>query len=134
MQLRHEPMSPVFDKWHVEGLPIPAVFHRFAAPDLGDPHDHPWSFRSVILTGGYVEEVFDIETGSSRLVSHTVGESFFIEASHIHRIVDLPTGECWTLIMPEGPKLREPGFYQFRQDGAYHRPWHREDFQLFRAA
>lgn len=132
LNLRHEPMSPVFDKWHVEGLPCAAVFHRFSAPDHGDPHDHPWSFRSIILHGGYVEQVFQLD-GTSELIRHDPGDSFFVPATHIHRVVDLPAGECWTIILPQGLSERVSGFYQFRDDGAYHRPWHRAEFEKLRA-
>lgn len=127
MHLNHEPMSPVFDKWHVGGLPCAAVFHRFSAPDNGPPHDHPWGFRSIVLVGGYVEQVFQLD-GTSELVRHDPGDSFHIKAGHIHRIVELPQGECWTLILP-GPSERTSGFYEFREDGTYYRPWHRPEFE-----
>lgn len=125
--LNHEPMSPVFDKWHLNGLPRAAVLHRFTAPDHGDPHDHPWAFRSFVLSGGYVEQVFDLD-GTSRTFKRMQGDSFFIFADHIHRIIELPAGECWTLILPQ-PTERVSGFYQFRDDGAWHRPWHRPEWQ-----
>lgn len=128
LDLRHEPMSPVFDKWHVGGMPFAAVFHRFTEPDRGDPHDHPWPFRSTVLHGGYVEEVYDLASGSIRHVHRRPGDSFVIEPDHVHRIVELPLGECWTLIQPEGSKVREPGFYQWRDGVAFHRPWHRAEF------
>jgi hypothetical protein len=121
MHLNHEPMSPVFDKWHLDGAPFPAVLHRFSEPDMGPPHDHPWSFRSIVLHGGYVEQVFQLD-GTSELVRHEVGDSFHIPAGHIHRIVELPAGECWTLILP-GQHERKSGFYDFRPDGTYHRYW-----------
>lgn len=127
MRLNHEPMGSHFDKWHVEGLPRSAVFHRFTAADLGDPHDHPWGFHSFVVSGGYVEEVFEVD-GSSRFVLRSPGESFYVPAAHIHRLVELIGGECWTIILPGQPE-RDSGFYQFRDGQAYHRPWHRADFQ-----
>lgn len=34
--------------------------HDLNLPDSDrDPHDHPWNFTSIILRGGYTEEVFD---------------------------------------------------------------------------
>ena len=34
--------------------------HRIYLPDEDrDPHDHPWPFVSLVLGGGYVEEVFE---------------------------------------------------------------------------
>lgn len=52
MNIREEIMSPDFTKFHLEGpWPFHAVMHRFTQPDHGDPHDHPWSFRSNIGFG-----------------------------------------------------------------------------------
>lgn len=31
-----------------------------------DPHDHPWSFWSLVLKGGYLEEFFSWQTGERR--------------------------------------------------------------------
>lgn len=122
LTIRHERMSPAFDKWHVEGLPFPAVFHRFTAPDMGDPHDHPWPFRTTILRGTYNEEVFHPD-GSSYRLHHPEGSSFIIEGSHVHRITALEDGECWTLIQPLGPKEREPGFWRWIDGRAERRAW-----------
>ncbi len=133
LSLREERMADHFVKRHVEGLPTAAVIHQFNQVDNGDPHDHPWSFTSFVLHGGYMEEVFDRETGASRLVSRTVGESFFVPATHIHRIVHLPEGECTTIILP-GPHEQTSGFYQFRSDGMYHRFWHEPEFRLMAPA
>jgi hypothetical protein len=119
-------MSETFTKYHVHGLPRPAVFHRFAEADHGDPHDHPWSFRSFVLVGGYVEEVFHLD-GTREIIHRMQGDSFFIHAEHIHRIIELPAGECWTLVLPQQTE-RVSGFYQFRDDGTYHRLWHQPEF------
>jgi len=123
MEIRTEHMNDWFTKYHIEGpWPFNPVFHRFTRADgNGDPHDHPWPFRSVILSGGYREEVFDL-SGKSWFVDRYVGDSFVNEADHIHRIVELFEDECWTMILPQEGG-RKPGFYQFREDGAYHRFW-----------
>lgn len=128
IDVRHERMGDHFEKFHLGGLPFPAVLHCFSAPDHGPPHNHPFRFRSHILSGGYVEEVFD-RTGYSVTKERKVGDSFIIEAEHIHRIIALPRVECWTLMLPLGPKVQEPGFYDFRPDGAYHRFWHEAEFR-----
>ena len=127
LNLREERMGDHFVKHHIEGLPCAAVLHQFSQVDHGDPHDHPWGFTSFVVHGGYVEQVFQLD-GSSELVHRQVGDSFHIPADHIHRIVDLPAGECTTIILP-GPHQQTSGFYQFREDGAYHRYWDQADFQ-----
>ena len=119
--MRIEKMNRRFTKYHLDGpWPFAAVMHRFSGPDLGDPHDHPWSFHSFVLSGGYTEEVFRPD-GTSFFADHAPGSSHFVNASTIHRIVRLHD-ICWTLILP-GPPERKSGFYQFREDGTYHRYW-----------
>jgi hypothetical protein len=120
-QVREERMGGHFIKYHLDGLPPYAVLHKFTAPDLGDPHDHPFSADSLIVSGGYVEEVYQID-GSKTVHHRAPGETVRIEASKIHRIIELPEGECLTLFVP-GPHQRKSGFYQFREDGTYHRYW-----------
>lgn len=59
LHITHEKMSEVFQKWHlVPGSTGNAlVLHRFAGPDTGPHHSHPFDCRSYILHGGYSEEV-----------------------------------------------------------------------------
>ena len=128
VSLRVEPMSGAFTKWHIDGLPLATVLHRFTEPDHGDPHDHPWPFRSVILSGGYVEEVYHPQKGLVGTLERKPGDSFLIGAKHIHRIVSLPEGECWTLIMP-GEHQQTSGFWRFDNGQAFHRFWHEQDFK-----
>lgn len=127
LELRHENMSPVFDKWHVGGLAVPVVFHRFTGPDLGDPHDHPWAFKSLILSGGYREEIYDLD-GTCRIELRSQGDFFYVPSRRIHRIVELPTGTCETMILPDGGVYRKPGFYQFRDGVAFHRFWDSQEW------
>lgn len=126
MQLREERMSGAMVKWHLEGAPFAAVLHQFTEPDHGHPHSHPWPFQSTILHGGYREQVFQLD-GSFEFVDRNPGDTFNIPAQHIHRIVDLPNGECWTMILP-GEHVQTSGFYDFREDGSYHRFWHEPEF------
>jgi hypothetical protein len=123
LDFRAEPMGPHFTKHHIGGMPFPAVIHHFCAVDLGDPHDHPAKARSVILAGGYCEEVFDPATGASERIWRRPGDSFVMEAAHVHRLVELPEGEAWTLYTPLGPKVQEPGFYEWREGAPWRRAW-----------
>lgn len=125
---REEPMSGSFTKFHLDGpWPFQPVMHRFADVDHGDPHDHPWGFRSMILWGGYAEEIYDPHSGVAETVLRSVGDSFDVPAQRIHRIVWLPKGECWTLILP-GPWERVSRFWQFRPDGPWSRAWNEIDW------
>lgn len=125
--INKERMAEFFCKYHIEGLPISAVIHHFADVDCGDPHSHPWPFTSFILYGGYVERVFQLD-GSNELVHRKAGDSFQISADHIHRIEQLPEGECYSLVLP-GPHEQTSGFYQFRDDGTWFRFWHEHDWR-----
>lgn len=117
-----ERMSRAFTKYHLDDG---RVLHRFRAEEPhANPHDHPWSFDTEILDGGYVDEVFRFDEGGgwhSELVHRIPGESYRVDATHIHRIVELPTGECWTIVRA-GPHERETRFWRFG-DGIQSRAW-----------
>lgn len=63
------------DNWKAFGI----VVHRLDAPDPGmDLHDHPWSFVTFILNGGYTEQWANIaETDEHRYEPGTWGAWLF---------------------------------------------------------
>ena len=111
--IRVERMSPAFAKYHLDNG---RVLHRFMREEPHvDPHDHPFDFETEIIAGGYVEEVFRIDANGgwrSERVHRDPGTVHHIAATHIHRIVELPTGECWTLTR-YGPHVRRTRFWRF---------------------
>ena len=113
--MRIERMSPAFVKYHLDDG---RALHRFTRPEpVAFPHDHPWSFHTEILAGGYVEEVFMIHpdgSWSSKLTELVPGLTYKVAATHIHRISALPAGECWTLVRA-GPHERTTLFWRFGQ-------------------
>lgn len=115
-------MSRAFTKFH---LSDGRALHRFKGEERhADPHDHPWAFETEILDGGYVEEVFHVDPVGgwrSEIVHRSPFTSHHIEAGHIHRIVELPQGECWTLVRA-GHHEREVRFWRFG-DGIVSREW-----------
>jgi hypothetical protein len=115
--IRTEVIGPHFTKYFMDGR----IFHHFTAPDFGDPHDHSSSFTSFVIFGGYVEEVYDYGY-PPRIQIRKPGERFYVPFHRVHRIIELPEKECWIEAEP-GEWRRKPGFYQFREDGAYHRFW-----------
>lgn len=129
--LRVERMSPAFVKYHLDDG---RVLHRFTRPEpTACPHDHPWSFRTEILAGGYVEEVFTIDEDggwSSMFAERPPGSVHDVAATHIHRIVDLPTGECWTLVW-SGPHERATRFWRFDRT-VERRAWNARRWTLHR--
>ncbi len=123
-------MSDEFIKHHIIGLPFDTAIHHFTAKDNGSPHDHPFGFTSHILQGGYVERVYKVDADgkwTSELLHRKSGTVHSVEATHIHEIVELPDGECYTLIIPQ-EKVREPRFWKFDENGSESRVWYEGDF------
>ena len=86
------------------------MLHNMHRPDDDAcHHDHPWSFWTLILKGGYIEEI----TGDDGLVwqtSNRPGRLLYRPATHTHRISKLPKGSCWTLVL-RFKKERSWGFW-----------------------
>jgi hypothetical protein len=72
-------------------------------------HDHPWWFITLVIWGGYIEEITDAD-GRVRTRRNRPGMILFRPAHHTHRIVALPKGNCWTLVL-RGRKSRSWGFH-----------------------
>lgn len=111
-----ERMHPGMVKIHLGTPDKPRVIHWFSHPDHGDPHDHrQWGFWSEVKAGSYIEERYRLD-GSFERIHRRPGDRFYVEPSAIHRIVELPEGECWTLIEPDPHTGQQSGFYRW-QDG-----------------
>jgi hypothetical protein len=73
-------------------------------------HDHPWHFVSIILTGGYTEELLldgDPASGRQRF---RAGDVLFRHAEHRHRLEIEPGEDCWSLVFTS-PNCRDWGFW-----------------------
>ena len=129
--VRVERMSPAFVKYHLDDG---RALHRFTRPEpFANPHDHPWSFDTHIVAGGYVEEVFTFRPDGgwqSELIERLPGTTHHITADHIHRIVALPAEESWTLVRA-GPNERMTHFWRFG-DSVHHRAWNRRRWVIHR--
>ena len=142
--IRHERMSDIFQKFHLEGLPVEAVIHYFekAEPEDAPYHDHPFDFVSFIISGGYIEETpkyydpmkdpdgkWHIEGKWYHInVNRRPGTSHQVRATDIHKITFVPEGGCYTLILP-GPVIRKSGFWRFDDGVAAFREWDQEEFK-----
>ena len=81
--------------------------HWVLRPDAGRcPHDHPWSFWSLVLWGWYVEEVLALDGVGVRRRFLSLAHR---TAYHVHRIVDVSRGGAVTLVVM-GSRLRRWGF------------------------
>ena len=94
-------------------FPFNIFLHHFLKGDPDDVHDHPWSYFTIILKGGYWEYIpqFNAEGKKTCEIGKWRGPGHFrfCKANSFHRIELDPTVQCWTLFMP-GPQKREWGF------------------------
>ena len=80
--------------------------HQLYAPNWHPHcHDHPWSFVTLLLKRGYLEE------HNGELVTHKPWKILYRAAEFSHNVVT-PTGTSWSLVAV-GPKRREWGYNDF---------------------
>ena len=85
-------------------FPFNIFLHRFLKSDPDVLHNHPWSYRSIILFGGYWEHKLDGVFWRGPL------SYIYAPANTYHRVeLDEQNPYCWTLFMP-GPKQQSWGF------------------------
>jgi len=112
LKLRRADGRVYLDRRGIEHQRIGGIFlHHMTAPDPGmDLHDHPWSFVSIVLAGGYSERRADF---GQRNFSWNTRKRWSIKRMRLHefhRIVDLRgCGSTWTLVL-HGPRRQEWGF------------------------
>jgi len=132
IKIKREKMNAVFTKHHLVGLPFDAVIHHFSEKDQHEHiHDHPFSFTTHILKGSYIERVYEIlEDGTYKASIHhrKEGTTHLVTANTIHEIIELPDGECFTLIRPNA-KEKEPSFYRFEDGKIFKRQWNQRKFR-----
>ncbi len=115
------------DRLRIVQTPYFGVYlHRLDVPDPGvDLHDHPWPFVSVILRGGYEEEL--ARTREAPLFAQLAerwptckrgvergwraGSFHRLRLTECHRITNLHRSPTWTLVIT-GPRQQSWGFYQ----------------------
>jgi hypothetical protein len=102
---------PLFNTRQHTGFNI--YIHKFLKGDPDDVHDHPWSYATFILAGGYYEWIpqFNPDGTKSCEIRKWRGPGHFriCKPESYHR-VELKEGvTAWTLFMP-GPHKRQWGF------------------------
>lgn len=125
-------------RWRLLQTPWFSVFiHRMQVPDPGtDLHDHPWSFKSLVLKGGYLEVLADTRRAlRPQRARHRQRWSFAgIRLDQCHTVVSLDNGKpVWTLVFA-GPTQRRWGFtvdgewqdWENEYDYARRYPWKAE--------
>ena len=127
--------DPFLTRWTLLSVFGCAVcLHRFHRSDNDEMHDHPWSFVSIVLWNGYVEETpcsecaglgwaadhpsaepdqiaCDICQGRGRLRKRFhAGSILRRPADWVHR-VELVDGRNSITLLLKGPRSREWGFW-----------------------
>lgn len=96
-------------KW----FPFNIFIHKFLKSDPDDVHDHPWSYATLILKGGYYEWVpcFNLDGIKVGETRYWRGPGHFriCKPTSYHRIELDPNVTAWTCFIP-GPQVREWGF------------------------
>jgi hypothetical protein len=118
-----DPDNPYLLRWFlIPRNPVINVYgHRFCQSDPSVPHDHPWSFVSLVLRGRYRE------VGERGTQVRRAGSLAVRRAGTRHR-VELFDGPVSTVIIT-GPRVRAWGFWcpRPRQEPQFV-PW--QDFGL----
>ena len=108
--IRYYPLFRRRPSW----FPFNIFIHKLLKSDLGDLHDHYWSYVTVMLKGGYWETT---EKGTFWRKPGYIG---FRRKNHRHSI-KIPDGKCaWTLLFV-GPK-REAKLYSLYSNNPWFKP------------
>lgn len=87
-----------------QSFPFNIFVHKFLKSDPDDLHDHPWSYGTCILRGGYFEHTSEGKFWRAPFTCKCR------RPKDLHRIeLDPSVGDCWTLFIP-GKKNRDWGF------------------------
>ena len=104
LYLNGKKRNPYMTRWKFLRLPwFGFRVHKIYRSDLDrELHDHPFTFLSLVLSGGYTEE-----TPGGVKTYYGPGSLIYRRATDLHRLeLDEPT---WTFII-RGQKCREWGF------------------------
>jgi hypothetical protein len=138
------PNRNVMVRWRLVQTPwLGICLHRLDTPDRRTTlHDHPWPFVSIILRGGYTEEI-GIRTGRDRrglivgrrLRSWRTGSVHRMRRTDAHTITWLHRTPTWTLMLV-GPRAPEPSWGYWDENGwsAHDQHPHHEEFAAAQAA
>ncbi len=134
LTLRHAGRT-FLERWGFVHDRIGGIYlHRISGPDPGlDVHDHPWSFVSIVLRGGYSEKlVEDVRQPIHHEIHafHPAGSVHRLPLEHAHRIVHTRPG-TWTIVF-RGPTRRRWGFYVPEGVGHLWVDWEEYDYETRR--
>jgi hypothetical protein len=104
--------DPYLDRLRILATPWFSIYlHHIRREDYTAPHDHPWWFGSLVLSGGYIEyhypdksrQSVDVRT-HGRFSWHTMSTRAKHAITHVER-------PLWTLVVTGPVTNPEWGFY-----------------------
>ena len=101
--------EPYLERYYIflkdrTNFPFNIFIHKILKSDPDDLHDHPWSYFTFILRGGYWEITKEGRFWKGPFTFR------WNNAKSLHRIeLDPNVSDCWTIFIP-GQKQREWGF------------------------
>ena len=103
--------EPYLERFYIflkdrENFPFNIFLHRFLKSDPDGLHDHPWNYRTFILSGGYYEQLSDNKLHWRKPFTYR-----FSKAETFHRIELDKDQKCWTIFIP-GVRRKEWGFIE----------------------
>lgn len=105
--------DPYLDRLRIVQTPLFGIYlhHIHRADRDRDPHDHPWAFASIVLTGAYEETVWPDKRDSLHPVVRRrprfSARCLSRDAAHI---ITMVKGPLWTLVLT-GPRRGDWGFW-----------------------
>lgn len=113
--------DPYLDRLRIVQTPWFGIYlHHIHRPDRErDPHDHPWWFASLVLSGGYEETVLpDKRNWRRAVVRRRPRWSLRCMPRRSAHMITSADGLLWTLVLT-GPRRADWGFWH---DGRF-TPW-----------
>jgi len=106
--------DPYLDRLRLLQTPLFGIYlHHIHRPDHErDPHDHPWWFASLVLSGWYEEMVWADKRAEGKWIrrERPRGSLRRITRRGAHRITGT-SGSLWTPVLT-GPKAGDWGFWR----------------------
>lgn len=104
--------GPLLVRWKLLAFGSVGLYlHHFLRSDYDRSlHDHPWTFISMIVKGGYYEEHQGVRLRKKRMVWHGPGSLLYRPARWRHRVIVVDGIQPWTLVLV-GPRVRRWGFH-----------------------
>lgn len=113
--------DPYLDRLRIVQTPLFGIYlHHIHRPDREpDPHDHPWWFASLVLTGEYAEFVLPDKRCHRRTITRRRRRWSLrcLSRRSAHKVYHV-SGPLWTLVVT-GPKRGDWGFW----NGPRFIPW-----------